>query len=532
MKLPAPANGDSRDTRSCLAFIAALPLDDAARAQRMMIEFLAVQLLEPPSPQDCLQILELVRAPLADVQNQLSRLYASRPLPPSATEDEAFRCAVSAWQAMEKCYAQVARRGGEVPAVQARLALICQRCIQYAGLVLLEHYRARRVVASGLWRELHGYFATAEEWGLAADSVVEPVGDPPRTTTCAATYASFLLADLANPYGRSARELAWILSWVRRFGGKTGLAPSAATAAGRRVGVDLMGDQGLQPIDKLGDSPATRVFDTTPLAAELQRLLEGLKGGDSPLSLGLGDNCPATEAARLLVFLYRPWCLGAIPRRFERVGTSGELPACFGFAAIHFQISGAEFVQPEHVRVFSRAEMDTLWTFRDQLDPDRPLYQRISQLGYQTEPWDIVDASVNGYGLYRLLHDTGSHLEHGQLCAVRRGNGPTFLLGRVSWLMRRSDGSLRAGMHLFGGRPEAVCLRPMGPKVAAHEQYTRAFLLPAVAGLREPESVIVPKGWFCAERSVELFTDRQVPVRMLELLESGSDFERISYRAV
>jgi hypothetical protein len=53
--------------------------------------------------------------------------------------------------------------------------------------------------------------------------------------------------------------------------------------------------------------------------------------------------------------------------------------------------------------------------------------------------------------------------------------------------------------------------------------------LPAVAGLREPATIIVPKGWFRPERSVELLTDHQELVRMDQCLDIGADFERISY---
>jgi hypothetical protein len=298
----------------------------------------------------------------------------------------------------------------------------------------------------------------------------------------------------------------------------------------RCFGVDLMSDNGLQPIKKLLVGPSARIFDTSRLAVELPQICEKLKRGAPPSSLGLGDTSSANEALRLLVLLYRPWCLGAIPRRYERVATSGELPACFGFEAIHFQIGGKEFVQPDYVRDFSRADMDSLWTFRDQLDPQQPLHQRVTHLGYLPEQWAVLDASINGFGLYRLLRSTtSSRMEYGQLCCVKPGGSEYFLLGRISWLILRSDGSLRAGMHMLPGKPTAAGIRPKGPGVSVSEKYTRALLLPAVAGLREPATIIVPKGWFRPERSVELLTDHQELVRMDQCLDIGADFERISY---
>jgi hypothetical protein len=272
------------------------------------------------------------------------------------------------------------------------------------------------------------------------------------------------------------------------------------------------------------------VFDTSRLASGLPRLCEKLKKGITPAALGLGESCSAHDALRLLVLLYRPWCLGAIPRRFERVETAGELPSCFGFEAIHFQVGGKEFVQPDHVRAFSRSDMDSLWTFRDQLDPEQPLYQRVTQLGYVPEQWDIVDASISGYGLYRLVRTgSASRIEYGQLCCVKPAGSEYFLLGKISWLMLRSDGSLRAGLHLFAGKPRAVGFRPMGDEVSVSEKYTRALHLPALPGLREAESIIVPKGWFSPGKTLELLTERPQPIRLGECLDFGADFERIGF---
>jgi hypothetical protein len=532
MKLPHQASGDSRDAKSCLAFVAGLPLDDPFRTQQLLIDFLAAQLVAPLPPNDYLQILELIRAPLATAQGEVSQQYVAKPLPPTTAEDAAFRRVVAAWQAMAKCYAQVAHSGGGDPRIQSSLALICQRCIRYTGLALAEHYRAHRVLASGLWLDLHGYFDTAEEWGLATVSVPEPLGGPPRSTTCAATYADVLLTDLSNPYGRNPTELAWILSWSRRFAQLAKLVPLAVDRiVSRSFGVDLMSDQGLQPLKKLAHGPSVRLFDTSRLASELPQVCEKLKGGSQPATLGLGETGSASEALRLLVLLYRPWCLGAIPRRFERLATTGELPSCFGFEAIHFQIGGKEFVQPDHVRDFSRADMDSLWTFRDQLDPAQPLHQRVTHLGYLPEQWDILDASINGFGLYRLLRSaTSSRMEYGQLCCVKPAGSEFFLLGRISWLLLRGDGSLRAGMHLFPGKPKAAGIRAMGSDVSVSERYTRALLLPAVSGLHEPETIIVPKGWFRSARGAELLLeDRRQPIRMDQCLDVGADFERIGY---
>jgi hypothetical protein len=96
--------------------------------------------------------------------------------------------------------------------------------------------------------------------------------------------------------------------------------------------------------------------------------------------------------------------------------------------------------------------------------------------------------------------------------------------------MLRNDGSLRAGLHLLPGKPKAIAIRALGADVSVSEKYTQAFHLPAVVGLREPASMVVPVGWFKEGRTVELFSDgKQTSAQMCEVLELGEDFERISY---
>jgi hypothetical protein len=45
--------------------------------------------------------------------------------------------------------------------------LILHRCIYYTGMAITEHHRARQELPAGVWLNLHGYYASAEEWGVA-----------------------------------------------------------------------------------------------------------------------------------------------------------------------------------------------------------------------------------------------------------------------------------------------------------------------------------------------------------------------------
>jgi hypothetical protein len=526
MDLPAGRRFDSRDANSCRQLIAELPLTNVGVAHDGLRNLLTAMHRAPPPATEYFSVLELTREPMAFLQEAMGAHYASRPLPATADETSAFERTVGLWRLMADSYARVAQLGTD-PVIQKQLAVVCQRCLHYAGQSLIEYYRARRVIAAGLWMELHGYFDTADDWGLIDQPVIEPLGVDTNTTTCAATYASVLLVDLANPYSRTPRELSWILRWAGLLAPATAVRLPDEDAGARGYGIDLMQDRGLRPVEHMSATPSARLLDTSQLGKKVQQLLARLKEGQSPASMGLGDDCPRTLASRLLLQLYRPWCLVAMPRRFERTRAHGTLSMVYGLDAIYYQVVGSEFVQPAHVRTYSRAEMDTIWTFRNQVDPLQPLSLRGTQLGYTPEPWAIADESLTGFRIFR--EPAGARVEHGQMVALKPPGKDLFLLARISWLILEKDGRLQAGIQVLPGPPQGVAVRPTGAGVSPSEKYSIGFFLPAVPSLKEPISVILPPGWFNPSRIIEVFTDRQVSVKLGDLLGRGPNFERCSF---
>lgn len=521
---------DAANPRDCISVIARLPLTNTREAHQALLSLLAAMERTPPPATAYLEVLEAARAPAAFVQEELAQRYAAKPLPPTASEDEAFLQVLSLWHAMARAYAQVAHLGTFDTGTQSHLALICQRCVHFAGRIIFEHFRARREPAQGAWMEFHGYYATAEEWGIASVTVAEPLSEPRKTQSAAEAYASILLVDLASPYSRKSRELSWIARWALRFAQLTAILPAEPDVDPRAFGIDLMQDSGARPLGTLPQSDSVRRFDTARIGPELQQLLAQLKQNVSPAELGLGSDCPLGAGSRLLLNLYRPWCLHATPRRFQRREASGIARVGLGFDAIHFHVTGVEFNQPEHVRMYSRAEMETIWTFRDQIDPTQQLKLRATQaqLGYPLENWEIADQSVSGFRLQRSC--AGARLEHDQLVCIKPHDGEHFLLARIGWCQMLKDNTdLLLGVHIMPGVPQGISIRPTGIAVSRSEHYVRAFLLPPMTALKEPGSLVVPHGWFQPGRVIEVYTDRQARVRLDELLAQGADFERVSY---
>lgn len=530
MSRPAsPAPVESPEAARYRETLASLPVTNVALACDVLERVLRSMQQKPPAASEYLSLLETAREPLAFLNDTLSTRYAAKPLPATDVENAAFVRTTSLWRLMADSYARVAQFGSGAPEIQARLALICQRCIHYTGQVLIEYYRARREVVPGLWLELHGYYDTADEWELATETVTDPLSAAPATT-CASTYATILLVGLANPSARTPRELGWIIRWAQLLAPSTQVARPDEQAGGRGYGVDLMQDKGLLPVDHLSETHSARLFDTSALGAIVQNLFARLKAGDTPAALGLGEDCSAPNASRLLLQLYRPWCLAAMPRRFERNRAAGILPVAYGLECIYFHITGGDFTQPQHARIYSRLDAEKLWTFRNQMDPTQPLHVRAAELGYALDTWDISDQSLTGF---RILRNTaGPRVEHGQLLALKPPGTDQFLLGRITWLVAQNNGKLEAGIQVLPGPAKGVGVRPTGLGVSPNEQYARGFFVPPVPALKEPISVIVPSGWYHPDRVIEVFTERPVLARLGDLISRGPNFDRCAFSLV
>jgi hypothetical protein len=510
-----------------MALITSLPLTKTAQVHTTLTALLKGMFASPPPAVSYLQVLELARAPLAFVQDELSARYAQRSLVPGSSDEETLAKVAELWRLMAQAYAQVASLGGDSSDIQNRLALICHRCVHYAGRRITEYYRARREAPKGLWSELYGYYSSAEEWQIAGIPVAEPLSEYIQSHTCSQALAAVLLVDLGNPYGRSARELEWLTRWGQRFSVFADVKPVDEQCEGQLYAVDLNQDRGPRPLELLERTPEVRRLDASRLADEMHRVAAQLKAGVQPAELGLGEKAFEPAAGKLLVSLFRPWCLAATPRRFQRRKAQGQAEICFGFEPIHYFIGGVEFVQPAKVRMFSRSEFETIVTFRHQVDPRERLHVKTTQIEYDTEKWEVLDQSVNGFRAQRT--GKGERLEHAQLVGFRPPDGEAFMICEVSWLMYLRDGTLQVGLHVLPGSPMAVAVRPSGAAVSHSERYVRAFLLPELPALKEPASLVLPKGWYQPERVLDIHTDRSHEVRLEEILTQGWDFERVRF---
>lgn len=529
---------DYRNPAECLELLKRLNPVNADESHLALTTMLNSLLDAQPAANQHLEVLENTRT-LADlIQEQLSRRYADHPLPPESGENETLLRVVSMWQLLARSYAEITRRDAAAGTLDDQRALLSQRRVYYAGLPLIEYFRAHRAPPLGAWADLHESFTMSEAQGITSIRVPDPLNEVWHAQSATEAFVTTLLVDLANPFGRSPREFKWVCRWAQRFAPYCSLIgtgnndPSAKPTA---YAIDLAGDGGLKPIAVLNEhSKSLRRFDGSKLAGQIQAVFKQFRQGVQPAALGLGEDCSIDASGKLLVSLYRPWGLASVGRRFPRRIGRGHFELSGDWLAIGFHIQGKRFEQPggETVTRSLRSDINLL-TYGERAEEvigEQSREQRLREaqrLGFICEAWDMLDQSVGGFRVAR--RERGERIEHQQLVGLRPPDGECFLLGQITWLMYRTDGALEGGINMLNGIPKVIAARLTGVQSGHRSAYQQAFLLPDTPSLKKPSSLVLPAGWYKPHRVLDVFDGKLLQYRLMDLLQRGANFDQVSY---
>lgn len=522
------------DLQAGLGYLSRLVLDDPEIADRQLTRFLDTLLAMPPEPESLFALLERTREPLAFAEAEIARIYHSRPVPLDIPEEEAFRQCVGAWRKMAAAYERCLPPGDGSGGGQhflVRLATVLQRCLYYTGMLVFEHYRARRELPAGIWLDLHRYYRLAEAHGVDYLPVEDPLETDAPQMYCAAAYLVPLLTEIASPYSHDPREVNLIRSWAVMAAPLVLIAPQRGDRELPAYVIELAKDAPLHPAvnaNELGDD--VRCLDSARLGLRIGQLLTLLHQRVPPQQLGLGDETTG-KVIELLEQLRHAWGLEILPRRFRRFPAIGTAQVVADFPGMYFHITGDDFEQPDSANTYSRGAFDQLFTFREQSDPGMHLAFK-PKSGFPPDDWMVVNHSASGFRLLRAA--AGEALFHGQLLALKPHDGERYILAVVTWLMQEQTGELEAGVAVLPGVPQGVGVRILIPGTPSGERFVRAFLLPALPAIREEASLVLPVGIYQASRELEVVhgNGRVSQLQMNHILQRGSDFDRVSYRAL
>ena len=519
------------DAASCKAWLDRLPLANVAVAQQDLLGELEVFNSFPTSTANRLAVLEAVREAVSFVQIEQAKRFMNRALPMAKAESAAFEDTAELWEQIRVGYlrclqAAVAGDSG----MRAQAALLAQRLGAYSGLKMFHYYRAYREVPAHDWRSLNEVYAHAEKLGVADDEVKDGLNRDIHDSSPRIAYMRAVLMGIANPHELGQRQLTFVAFLLERWASKVEAVrkPVVDAEGGPPLVVDLAGERPPERVEASTPLPAEpRYLDTRKLAKSLRNRVALLRKGESPAKLALGEDCVQPSCEQTLVFLYRQWCQAKPPRPLAGRGGTLTAQVTNDMEAIHHYMSGGRRrrLEAQELTQQQRQELETLGHIRS-VDNE----QYTGERGYALEEWRIEDDSATELHIVRPAGQGAKRYAHGQLLAVRPPDASGFILGQVRWLIGAVNGDLRTGVKLMPGIATPAFVRGTGLNDKS-ERPTHALALGAVPAVKSPPTLVLPAGWYKPSRVLEVVGDKPHNVRLTEVIERGSDFERVAYEA-
>jgi hypothetical protein len=401
------------------------------------------------------------------------------------------------------------------------------RSLDYSARAMFEHYRIYHEVPADRWKCLHQLYVFAEQSGFAHTPVADVFNRRETESSCCAAYAQALLAELANPFALTGRQMDFVSRWIENWAPQVSLsrqrlAPSAIPA----LCIDLAGSAGPAFADECEPVATLRYIDLEQIGITLRQTITLLKQGRIPASLNLGNDARQPGCENLLMLLYVQWCRAGTGRGEQRSSVAEKAQVCLGMHAAHFFIGERRFRAPG-AKLTQMEEHDVELSGRVSERTERAL---ASAQSMAVESWELVNQSSAGFMCMLRDHTAQLRIGHNQVVAVRRGPQKSFHVGLVQWLRIEENSGMYVGVRLFPGVARALQVRPTNFHAPSGvDGFERALLLPETTLPVSQATLILPTGWYQAGRFVDLYDEQQQRrqvAKLLTVIERGSDFDR------
>ena len=528
------ANPAFKDTTGCAQWLGQLQLTNLRSAHGVLRAQLDEFNRYPMRGLERMHTLELLRETILSVQADYAKKLIAKKLPLSEGEFTVFVSIIGLWQEMVTGYQRClqAFMGGDKQ-LAPHGALLCQRCLLYSGLQIFEHLRTGYEFDGKLWRQLHALYAFSEEQGLQLEEVLDGLDGSTRTASCRTVYVKTLLACYTHPAELTRGQLQLLDRWLTLWGATITVERSYAKSKGDAppLAVDMNSLQGLQPSSQVNPSDTVRYLAMVPLSKLLRVRKILLQQGQSPQQLELGEGCKGADCAEFLGYLHQCWCEDRSDRSPWRRTVVRQAQMCYGLDGAFAYIANKPFKQPGNDKSVDTLSRKQIAAFGRVLsDTDR---HDLAGLGFIREDWQVRDESILGANLLRE-GSIGARIGAKQIVAVRSAGTENYMLGVVRWVSVTQTGQLHVGVRYLPGVPQAIAMKAVGINLTASEKYVAALLLPAIAALKTPASLIIPCNWFKPGRVVEVvqLDEQRLRIKMGFSVEKGLDYERVSFSPV
>ncbi len=383
--------------------------------------------------------------------------------------------------------------------------LAAQRAMSVLGRVLAVCYQIYAPAPAGIWFEIHQIFRFAIEQGIANETVSDENGE----SSVGLVYKQILLLALSNPYHLNPGEVERVLGYLPRFGSLAQFQPFLQ--AGNSAGLFLVQTGGDNPPKNVPqnigevDNRNDILLNTQAVFLALSQHADRLEA-EQPANMQRAPDAAKESGHRdLLQRLLKLW--SAAPKRvYHRSQNISATEACIGLPAIHHFLGGEKPAGDEM-----------------NLAPPQPG----REARFVSSRWLIVNESAGGLAL-RNVFDSLPQIRPGEVIGLK-AEGGGWNIGVVRWVQSDKPGELEIGAQLMAPKAVPVNIRPT--IAGAAETFQAALLLPEILLLKQPETLVAPRGTFGPQRELqlELGNDTTWIVRAVRLTEQTSSIERFEF---
>lgn len=543
-------------------WLSSLPLADSLATSQLLFHNLYALNRMSLDAKGRLEIMELYHRPVSAVTGSLQTTFARVSLPLSSKKRQLAVFLRQLQMEMAYGYKFVVRdmlSSSVLWGKKAALPLVIERAIQYLGEVLLHSYHVYMPCPPGVWREIHALYRYAEEHALHTELVVGSREDAAEKVTINRSYLQAVLLGLCGPYQLPQNECVQVNGFLANWAEKATISTDLSIDS--PVGcflIDLTADLPamLFPRDiKLKPAAYLRVLSAVELARIVHEDINRLQKGASPQSLRMGVECIDAACLDMLRRMIRFWGMAA-RRQFSRRTTRARfLSVCAGVNALHFFSDGQRSFSPpddklsalaadEHENPFpsnvsvptpgeddgvAMIDLDALIAEPEPAfvaDANASMTQEV----FRISRWKIRDESAGGLSL--VWDETlPTHVRVGDLLGLLDEETNQWRAAVARWLKSEDVSHMEVGVEMLAPGVKPVAVRSIGEGTHTPTHVVQALMLPAVAALHQPATLLVSPGFCQAGNDIYLLTGDEQPrrVRVMRLLERTGAFEQILF---
>ena len=525
LKLAVPIIGQSANVtvetrpKQVQEWLALLPLSNAIEAARSIRDGLATINRQKIAGDQRLKLLELYRAAIDNLFPSIEMLFSGVPLPLPEKNRQAANLARDLLVELAYGYKIIL-----LEHVNKRITfgsnksvpLIMERAISALGKILITCYQTYAPTPAGIWSEIHQLFRYAAQQNIQDVPVQEESEDQTRNINL--VYKQALLLALADPYRLMPGEVSKTADYLDKFGNQAHLLPLSETPS--TTGLFLVRLDSDKPPRAMAQNVTvtdarTDIFlNALSLARLLHQQVTQLEAGESWKALKLPEDSSNPAYKDLMRRLIRHW--GITPKRhFNRVKQETTLEICSGIRALHYFLNGNNVSELKDNLESKESDITV------QLSSS--LIDQSSQQTFNSTHWTVINESAGGLALSKVSNDT-VQISVGEIIGLKPDKNASWNIGVVRWVQSDNPQHLELGVQMLA--PNATPATIIPTIRGEHEIAQQALLLPELPIIKQPVSLLAPRGCYSDMREFELRLNGDTKIiRATSLIEQTCCYE-------